>query len=64
MPSLRLRGVSAKVSNKDISRKVREIRDLLGPDYRIIIEGDHITIEGNIEDHDLRRRIDKVLANQ
>ncbi len=63
MPSLRLRGVSAKVSNKDISKKVKEIRNLLGPDYRIIIEGDHITIEGDIQDHDLRRKIDKVLAN-
>jgi hypothetical protein len=63
MPSLRLRGVSAKVSNKDISKKVKEIRNLLGPDYRIIIEGDHITIEGDIQDHDLRRKIDKVLVN-
>jgi hypothetical protein len=60
---LRLRGVSAKVSNKDISKKVKEIRNLLGPDYRIIIEGDHITIEGDIQDHDLRRKIDKVLVN-
>ena len=63
MPSLRLRGVSAKVSNKDISNKVKEIRNLLGPEYRIIIEGDHITIEGDIQDHDLRRKIDKVLAS-
>lgn len=63
MPSLRLRGVSAKITDKDIPVKVKKIRKLLGPEYRIVIEGDHISIEGDIGDHDLRKKIDKILAN-
>ena len=60
---MRLRGVSARISDKDIPMKVREIRKLLGPEYRIVIEGDHISIEGDIKDHDLRKKIDRILAS-
>lgn len=63
MPSLRLRGVSARISDKDIPVKIKKIRKLLGPQYRIVIEGDHISIEGDIQDHELRKRIDMILAS-
>jgi hypothetical protein len=63
MPSVRIRGVSAKIVDRDIPSKVKKIRKMLGPEYRIVIEGDHISVEGNIQDHDLRKKIDKILAS-
>ena len=63
MPSVRLRGVSARIRDKEIPSKVRKIRKLLGPEYKIVIEGDHISVEGDIQDHDLRKKIDRILAS-
>ena len=63
MASVRLRGVCARVDDKLISQKVRLIRKLIGHDYRIVIEKDRICVEGNIEDHDLRKKLDKILAS-
>lgn len=63
MASVRLRGVCARVDDKQISQKVRLIRKLIGHDYRIVIEKDRISVEGNIQDHDLRKKLDKILAS-
>ncbi len=63
MASVRLRGVCAKVDDKHIMEKARLIRKLIGKEFRIIIEKDHICVEGNIQDHDLRKKIDKILAS-
>ena len=53
----------ARVDDKHILEKARLIRKLIGKEYRIIIEKDLICVEGNIQDHDLRKRIDKILAS-
>lgn len=63
MASVRLRGVCARVDDKHIMQKVRLIRKLIGQEFRIIIEKDRICVEGNIQDHDLRKKIDKILAS-
>lgn len=63
MASARIRGVCAKVDDKHIMQKARLIRKLIGRKYRIIIEKDRICVEGNIQDHDLRKKIDKILAS-
>jgi len=63
MASVRVRGVCARVDDKKILEKARQIRELIGKEYRIIIEKDHICVEGDIRDHDLRKRIDKILAS-
>lgn len=62
MASVRLRGVCARVDEKQIPQKVRLIRKLIGQDSRIIIEEDRICVEGNIRDHDLRKKLDKILT--
>lgn len=63
MASVRLKGVCARVDDKHIMQKARLTRKLIGRDYRIIIEKDRICVEGNIQDHDLRKKIDKILAS-
>ena len=63
MASVRIRGVSAKVVNKDLPDKVKKLHKLLGRGYRIIIEDDHISVEGDILDHDIRKKIDLILAS-
>ena len=63
MASVRLRGVCARVDDKHIMQKARLIRKLIGREFRIIIENDRICVEGNIQDHDLRKKIDKILAS-
>jgi hypothetical protein len=63
MASVRIRGVSAKVVDKDLPNKVKKLRKLLGHGFRIIIEGDHISVEGSILDHDVRKKIDLILAS-
>lgn len=62
MPSVRLRGVRARVTDKTLTEKVRQIRALLGSDYRIVIEKDKITVEGDLQDYELRRKVVKILA--
>lgn len=62
MGSIRLRGVAAKVDDKKIIEKARLIREILGKDYRIIIEKNRICVEGDIQDREIRKKIDKILA--
>ncbi len=62
MASVRLRGVCAKVDGKKIIDKARQIRDILGGDYKIILEKNRICVEGEIP-HDIRKKIDKILAS-
>jgi hypothetical protein len=63
MPSVRLRGVRARVTDKNVTEKVKRIRALLGGDYRIVIEKDKITVEGDLQDYELRRKVVKILAD-
>ena len=63
MASVRLRGVCARIDDKHIAQKVRLIRKLIGREFRIIIQNDRICVEGDIKDHDLRKKIDKILAS-
>ena len=63
MPSVRLRGVRAKVTDRNLAEKVQLIRALLGNKYRIIIEEDDIRVEGNMQDAELRKKIVKILAS-
>ena len=63
MPSVRLRGVRAKVKEKNLAEKVKKIRALLGDEYRIVIEKDNISVEGNLQDSLLRKKIVKILAS-
>ena len=37
--------------------KVKRIREILGTEYRIIIEKDRICVEGDIADHETRKKI-------
>ena len=62
MPSVRLRGVRARVSEKNVLEKVKKIRALLGTDYKIVIEKDKVTVEGNLQDYELRKKIVRILA--
>jgi hypothetical protein len=62
MASIRIRGISAKVDDRDLPNKVKKLRKLLDHSFRIIIEGDHISVEGNILDHDVRKKIELILA--
>jgi hypothetical protein len=41
---------------------VKSIREILGTEYRIIIEKDRICVEGDIADHETRKKIDGILA--
>jgi len=63
MPSVRLRGVRAKVNEKNLAEKVRLIRALVGDEYRIVIEKGNISVEGNLQDSMLRKKIVKILAS-
>lgn len=62
MASVRLRGVSAKIDDKKILEKAKLIREKFGSDYKIILEKGHISVEGDIP-HDIRKKIDKILAS-
>lgn len=62
MGSIRLRGVCARVDDKSMLNKVKSIREILGTEYRIIIEKDRICVEGDIADHETRKKIDGILA--
>jgi len=62
MASVRIRGVGAKISDKKILEKAKQIRDTFGSDFKIIIEKNHITVEGKMS-HDIRKKIDKILAS-
>ena len=58
MGSIRLRGVPARlVDDKSMLDKVKSIREIIGTEYRIIIEKDRICVEGDIADH-----VDGILA--
>ena len=63
MPSVRLRGVRAKVNEKNLAEKVRLIRALVGDEYRIVIEKGNISVEGNLQDSMLRKKIVNILAS-
>ena len=57
-----MRGVCARVDDKSILDKVKSIREIIGTEYRIIIEKDRICVEGDIADHETRKKIDGILA--
>lgn len=63
MGSVRVRGVCAKVDDKHIFEKAKKIRKLIGREYKITIEKDRLCVEGDLRDHDLRKKIDKILAS-
>ena len=63
MSSIRLRGVSVKVSDETIFEKAKKIRAEIGDEYRIVIEKDRITVEGDILDPEIRRRISEILVS-
>ncbi|RZN34549.1 MAG: hypothetical protein EF813_09895 [Methanosarcinales archaeon] len=62
MGSTRSRCVCARIDDKSVLDKVKSIRETLGTEYRIIIENDRICVEGNIADHETRKKIDGILA--
>jgi len=63
MGSVRVRGVCARVDDKHIFEKAKKIRKLIGQKYRIVIEKNYLSVEGDIQDHDLRKKIDNILAS-
>ncbi len=50
------------VDDKSVLEKMKSIREILGTEYRIIIEKDRICVEGDIADHETRKKIDWILA--
>ena len=62
MASVRVIGVSAKIDDKKIIEKAKNIRDTFGSDYKIIIEKGRISVEGKIP-ADVRKKISKILAS-
>ena len=62
MPSARFKGVSGNVTDRNLSGKVKRLQALLGDDYRIIIENDTLTVEADLRDRSLRRKVVKILA--
>ena len=62
MASVRVRGVSAKVDDSRVLEKAKQIREIFGNEYKIIIEKGQISIEGNIP-HDVRKRMDDILTS-
>jgi hypothetical protein len=62
MASVRVRGVGAKIDDKKILQKAKQIRDTFGSDFKIIIEKNHITVEGKMT-HEERKKIDQILAS-
>jgi hypothetical protein len=48
------------VDDKSMLDKVKSIREVIGTEYRIIIEKDRICVEG--ADHETRKKIDGILA--
>jgi hypothetical protein len=62
MPSVRIRGVCAKIDDKKVLEKARQIRETFGSRYKIILEKNHISVEGKIP-HDIRKKIDQILAS-
>lgn len=62
MASVRIRGVGAKISDKKVLEKAKQIREKFGSDLKIIIEKNHITVEGKMS-HDIRKKIDQILAS-
>jgi hypothetical protein len=63
MPSVRLRGVRARITDKNLAEKVQLIRALVGNEYKITIERNNISVEGNLQDSELRKKIVKILAS-
>ena len=62
MASVRIRGVGAKIDDKKVLQKAKQIRDTFGSDFKIIIEKNHITVEGKMT-HEERKKIDQILAS-
>ncbi len=62
MASVRVRGVCATVDDKQVLEKAKQLREMLGSEYRIILEKGRICVEGDIP-HDLRKKVDKILAS-
>ena len=50
------------VDDKSMLDKVKSIREIIGTEGRIIIEKDRICVEGEIADHETRKKIDGILA--
>lgn len=63
MPSVRLRGISARITDDTVFEKAKKIRETMGNAYRIIIDRDRITVEGDVLDPDIRKRISEILNN-
>ncbi len=63
MPSVRLHGISATIDDETIFEKAKRVREKIGEDYRIIIEGNRITVEGDILNPEVRREISEILAS-
>jgi hypothetical protein len=63
-PSVRVRGICAKVDEERIGSVVMGLRRLLGMDYRIIIDKNRICVEGDLKNHALRKKIDGILADE
>ena len=63
MASVRIRGISAKVDDKKVIQIAKKIRDALGEDYRIIIDKNRISVEGDIQDPKVRKKIKAILAS-
>jgi len=62
--SVRIRGICAKVDEERISKIVTVLRQVLGKDYKIIIENDRICVEGDLRDRALRKKIDGILSDE
>jgi hypothetical protein len=62
MPSARLKGVSGKVTDRNLGGKVKRLQALLVVDYRIIIENDTLTVEADLRDRSLKMKVVKILA--
>jgi hypothetical protein len=50
------------VDDKSMIDTVKGIREIIGTEYRIIIEKDRICVEGDIADHETRKKIGRLLA--
>jgi hypothetical protein len=64
MASVRIRGISAKIDNKKtLFEKARKINTILGDGYKIIIDKNNLSIEGDILDDKIKKKIVDILSS-